>query len=151
MELIALTLIIFGILLLVAEIFIPSFGISGFLGIVAISAGVILTAETVFGGIMLFLAILLFAAILMFIAYRFLVSKKSSLILKDSVNEEQIKDLTHYIGKEGTALTSLRPAGTVDVDGFHLDVLTRGEFIKKGTPVTIITIQGKKVIVTAKG
>jgi membrane-bound ClpP family serine protease len=58
--------------------------------------------------------------------------------------KKQIKDLTHYVGKEGTALTPLRPAGTVDINGFHLDVLTRGEFIKKGTSVTIMAIEGKK-------
>ncbi len=147
MDLIAIILISAGILLLVAEIFIPSFGITGILGIIAIIAGVALTVETVIGGILLFLGILAFASILMFLAYKLFAAKKSRFILKDSVGEETIRDLSSYVNQEGIALTPLRPSGKGEFQGVHLDVLTRGDFIEKGTLIKVIAIEGKKVIV----
>lgn len=151
MESIAILLIIMGIILLVAEIFIPSFGVTGTIGIISILAGVIFTSDTFVGGLLLFVVILLVAIILMFIAYKVLSSVKSPLILTESLNEEKPNEkLAFFVGKEGTAITPLRPSGTLEFEGVRLDVITRGEFVEKGSIVIIEEIQGKKIIVKAK-
>lgn len=148
MEVIPVILILLGIGLLVAEIFIPSFGVTGLLGIISIIGGVVMTAETVSQGIVMFLVILVIVLILMYIAYKYVVSKKSPLILKDSLNEESIvDDLMFFLGKKGVALTILRPAGKGDFDGVRLDVMTEGDFIKKNSEIVVSRIEGKKIFV----
>lgn len=146
MDSIAIILILIGILLLVAEIFIPSFGITGILGIISILVGVILTSDTFVGGLVLFIGILVVAVILMIIAYRILAAVKSPFILKESLNEEK-DDLTFFVGKHGVAITPLRPSGTAELDGLRIDVITRGDFIDKGTPIIVEAVVGKKIIV----
>lgn len=148
MELLPTILIVIGIGLLVAEIFIPSFGATGILGIISIVAGVVMTAETITQGIIIFLVVLVIVIVLMFIAYKIVASKKSPLILTESVHEEQMKnDLTFFLNKEGVAVTALRPSGIGDFDGVSLDVLTNGNFIQKGSKIKITEMTGKKIFV----
>jgi len=148
MESIAIVLIVVGITLLVAEIFIPSFGITGLIGIISILAGVIFTAKSFIAGLLMFTVIIIVAIILMYIAYKFMSSRKSPLILRKAIEDEHPADkLEYFVGKSGFALTPLRPSGTADFDGVRLDVLTRGDFIAKGSPVTVDVINGKKIIV----
>ena len=54
-------------------------------------------------------------------------------------------DLT---GAEGTALSDLRPAGKALINGRRLDVVTQGEYIRKGTAVSIIEVHGSRIVVT---
>lgn len=148
MEMIALVLVILGIGLLIAEIFIPSFGITGTVGIISILIGVILTAETFVQGLVMFLGIMAVALVLMYLFYKLILSKKSPVVLKSVVNEEEMKsDLHFFVNKQGVALTTLRPTGKGDFDGIKLDVLSEGSFIKKGSPIMVTKIEGKKIIV----
>lgn len=147
METIALLVIIVGIALLVVEIFIPSFGITGALGIAAILGGVIMTADSFLQGTIMFIIILVIAILLMVVAYKFFASKKSPFVLKESLNEEEKKDLEYFIGKKGKAVTPLRPAGTGEFDGVRLDILTKGEFIGQDEMVVVQKVEGKKIFV----
>ncbi|VDN46495.1 conserved protein of unknown function [Petrocella atlantisensis] len=148
METLPILLIASGILLLIAEIFIPSFGVTGGIGIVAILAGVIMTTNTIAEGVVMFLVILLVAIILMYLAYKFIAAKRSPLIQKAQLNEEILKsDLSLLVGKTGIAVTALRPTGKGDFDGLELDVLTKGSFIQKGSNILIAEVEGKKIFV----
>ncbi len=148
MELISVVLILLGIGLLVAEIFIPSFGVTGVLGIIAIIGGIVLTASSVGQGVVMFLVILVVVLVLMFIAYKYVVSRNSPLILTDVLNEETSDDdLKFFLHKKGVALTILRPAGKGDFDGVRLDIITEGDFIKKGKGIIVSRIEGKKIFV----
>lgn len=147
---IPILLMLIGIGLLVIEMFIPNFGITGTVGVIAILVGVITSAKTLMGGVILFLIIIAIAAVLMFIAYRIVASKKSPFVLTASLKKEEDSDLQYFVGMEGTALTPLRPSGTGEFNGVRLDVLTQGNFISKDQPIKIIEIQGKKIIVDQK-
>ncbi len=147
MEWIAMVLISLGVLLLVAEIFIPSFGITGTLGIIFIVLGVVTTAETLVGGILIFTIIIGIAIILMFIAYKIVASKGSPFVLSENLKEEVAENLDYFKGKQGVALTPLRPAGTGDFSGVRLDVLTKGEFIEKGMDIIVDEVSGKRIFV----
>ncbi len=147
---IALLLLVIGIVLLIIEIFVPSFGILGGLGIIAIIAGIVFTAESVFQGILMFLGISAILLIVLIISWKYILKNgRSGLILRSVVNKEEIElsDLGHLINKVGTALTPLRPSGIADFDGVRLDVLTRGDFVPKGSSIQIIEIIGKKIII----
>ncbi|NLI12411.1 MAG: hypothetical protein GX425_07260, partial [Peptococcaceae bacterium] len=56
-------------------------------------------------------------------------------------------ELSLYAGKEGVALTPLRPAGSAEVEGHRLDVVTEGEFIRTGQRVKVIKVEGTRVVV----
>lgn len=56
-------------------------------------------------------------------------------------------DTTSLVGKTGTTLTPLHPAGAARIDGQHLDVVTAGEFIAEGTPVRIVEAHGSRLVV----
>jgi membrane-bound ClpP family serine protease len=149
METISIVLILLGIALLVAEIFIPSFGVTGVLGIISIIGGIVFTAETVAEGMIMFMIILVIVLVLMFLAYRFIASKRSPLVLKEIVNEDDSdNDLVFFIDKEGVALTTLRPSGKGDFDGVRLDVITVGNFIKKNQKIVVTRVEGKKIFVS---
>jgi len=148
LELLSIIFILLGIALLVAEIFIPSFGVTGVLGIIAIIGGIVFTASSVNQGIIMFLVILVIVLILMFIAYKFVASRRSPLIQKAILNEENTnQDLPFFIDKVGVALTILRPAGKGDFDGVRLDVMTEGNFIRKDQAIVVTRIEGKKIFV----
>lgn len=147
---IPILLMLIGIGLLVIEMFVPNFGITGTVGVIAILVGVITSAKTLMGGVILFLIIIAIAAVLMFIAYRIVASKKSPFVLTASLKKEEDSDLQYFVGMEGIALTPLRPSGTGEFNGVRLDVLTQGNFIIKDQPIKIIEIQGKKIIVDQK-
>ena len=56
-------------------------------------------------------------------------------------------EATLYLGKTGVALTPLRPSGTIRVDDKRLDVVTVGDFIPSETPVKVVNIEGRKILV----
>ncbi len=53
------------------------------------------------------------------------------------------------IGKEGLALSDLRPIGTAEFADERVDVSTDGEYINKGTPVKVVRFDNMKVVVRA--
>jgi membrane-bound serine protease (ClpP class) len=51
------------------------------------------------------------------------------------------------LGDVGTAETDLRPGGTGHFTGNHVSIVTRGDFISRGTRVIVIEIEGPRVVV----
>jgi membrane-bound serine protease (ClpP class) len=51
------------------------------------------------------------------------------------------------LGETGVALTALRPAGTVVIAGKRVDVVTEGGFVEKGQNVSVVSIEGLRVVV----
>ena len=56
-------------------------------------------------------------------------------------------DKSKFLGAIGTCSTDLRPAGTVMVEGQPLDVVTEGNFLKQGSIVKIINVDGSRILV----
>lgn len=56
--------------------------------------------------------------------------------------------MERFLGKEGTALSVLRPSGVANFDGIKLDVVSQGDFILKGTKVKIIKVEGRRIVVS---
>lgn len=150
LDFIAILLLAIGIVLFIFEIFVPSFGVLGGLGIIAILAGIFFTAESLLQGVLMFLGITAILLVVVMLSWKFIIKNgKSGIILHSVVNKESstIGDLTYLINKEGKAITSLRPSGIADFDGVRFDVLTKGDFIPKGSSIQIIEILGKKIVV----
>lgn len=142
-----------GLLLLLAEAFHPGFGIAGGLGLALMVAGIILTARTPFEAVVMFVLLLLLLAALLFFVLR---SAKSGflyrkLILKSAATRQEgfaaVAEDATLIGKEGIVLTQLRPAGTGEIEGVRLDIVSEGAFIEAGTSIRIIRVEGRRIVV----
>ena len=59
----------------------------------------------------------------------------------------QADGLARLAGQTGTAVTPLRPSGTILVAGHRVDAITGGDFIEKGTCVRVVRAEGSCVIV----
>ncbi|UWG96072.1 hypothetical protein LPY66_14290 [Dehalobacter sp. DCM] len=152
---ISLSLIIIGIILIILEIFIiPGFGIAGLIGLAMMIGGVFLVAQNLLQGVIYLLIILIVVGLLIYIGFK--TGKLKKLWRKISLGEKQItddgyvapnKEYSEYIGKTGIALTLLRPAGTAEIDGKRVDVVTDGGFIPQSSRIKVIAVEGTRIIV----
>ncbi|HLY76139.1 MAG TPA: NfeD family protein [Planctomycetota bacterium] len=52
-----------------------------------------------------------------------------------------------FLGKEGLAQTTLRPAGIALIEGKKMDVVTAGESVEKGSRVKVTKVEGNRIVV----
>ena len=157
-------LFVFGLGLLLAEIFIiPGFGIAGISGIILIFASIFLALlgskpfidmDRVSISIIQLSGAMLCALVGMFFLVKYLPKSTAfnKLVLSESEHAEKgfvsypsDKDL---VGKEGIAFTTLRPGGTAEINGRRIDVVAESEFITQGTKIKVVRVEGIKVVVT---
>jgi len=146
-------LLTLGLILLLAEIAIPGFGVAGIMGIIIFIIGILLTAKTVFEALIMFLLLLLILAIVLVFIIRSATKGRLSkkIILTKEMNNEDgftaVDDMQVFLGKEGKAVSVLRPAGIGIFDGIRLDIVTSGNFIEKGSKIKIVEIEGRRIVV----
>lgn len=159
-------LFVIGVILLVVELFVvPGFGFVGISGILAIifSLGAALVGNVGLDfpelelisqaiwtlAITLVLTILLISSLARYLPENRLFSK---LVLSESTDTASgyltYTEHDDLLGLQGKALSSLRPAGTVLIDGKRYDVVSDGDFIDKGQEVKVVEVVGGKVIVS---
>lgn len=145
------------------EVFLlPGFGVAGVLGIVLVAASVVLAlvgnlptmTDFMQAGAILGASILISAAV--FVAWlRHLPnsSRFTGLFLKSATHASEgfisAPPRPELVGRTGTALTDLRPSGTAVIDGERMDVVTEGEFVKAGAPVTVVRAESYRHVVRA--
>ena len=147
---------VMGVLVVMAEIFIPSFGMLSLiaLGIFLYSLYLVFTTISATAGMVVAGVDLLILPILIYLGIRVLA--RSSLSLKRELSADdgvavQEPVMDGYQDREGTAVTDLRPAGMALIDGRRLDVVTDGDYIEAGTQVVVVRVTGNQVIVEKKG
>ncbi|MDZ4347595.1 MAG: NfeD family protein [Candidatus Binatia bacterium] len=52
-----------------------------------------------------------------------------------------------WLGKTGTALSPLRPAGIAEIEGERVDVVSEGDLIEAGAPVVVTGVDGNRIVV----
>jgi membrane-bound ClpP family serine protease len=150
MTTLSIILFIAGVALLIIEMFHPGFGFAGILGIIALIADIFVTAKTLAQGLLLAAIVAVIILILLLIGARFVSKGKfpKPLVLKDATDGiSGISGKESYLGKTGTAETTLRPAGIADFDGLRLDVVSQGGFISKGEKVEVVEADGNRLVV----
>lgn len=55
-------------------------------------------------------------------------------------------DLEYLVGKEGVAITDLKPTGKCRIDGIEFDVKAESDKIEKGERICISRIQGNRIM-----
>ncbi len=146
-------LFILGVVLLVVEVFIPGFGIFGIGGICCILGSFYLALGGnrpalywLTGGLIVVLAA--FAVLIKYLpnnpAWNLLVLKNRQ---ENKHGYSSTPDLSNYIGKTGTAVSMLRPSGTVIIDEERVDAVADGEFIASGEEIVVFKVVGNKIFV----
>lgn len=144
---------IFGLVLIVVEMFYPGFGAPGTIGVILLFFAVSMTAKTVLEALVLVGIILVILGIVLKMVLQSAKEGRlaKTLVLSESLRKESgfsgTEDLREYLGEEGIALTPLRPAGIAEINGAKLDVVSEGEFIEKGRKVIVIKTEGRRVVV----
>lgn len=150
-----IVLLIAGFVLIGIEMVVPGFGAPGICGIVALVAGICLTADTIEEGILITVVVIVALGILMAVILGLLSRKKfhSPIVLDEDLKAGapiSASDLDYLLKKEGTASTDLKPAGKGDFEGIELDIFSEGPYITKGSPIVISRINGNRLMVRVK-
>jgi membrane-bound serine protease (ClpP class) len=150
-----------GIVAIILEVFVPAAGIIGIAGVGSIIASVVIAYQRL-GSLVgsIYLAVVLVMVPVFIVLYfrffprspvgRWLISQDRQGPDKgySSFTPEKYVDL---IGKEGTSLTILRPAGMVRIDGQKYSAVTGGEFIDKDKTIKVVKVEGSRVVVRQGG
>lgn len=146
-----ISLIAAAIILLTAEIFLPGM-IAGILGSLCLVGSVIATTYQygVNAGFMLLMAELLACAILFMCWMKFFPS--SPLGKKFSLNKQEVQtsapvELNNLLGKYGTTLNALRPAGNINIDGKRYDAVSEGSHISANRNIKVVKVEGARIVV----
>lgn len=144
-----------GILVLIAEIVLPSGGVLTILsiGLFGYSLYMVFTSLPVPVGMAFVLADIIMLPVVLYIGIRLLARSPAALksvLLKTEGFSSQPEDLIGYLGQEGTALSDLRPSGAARISGNRVDVVSRGEYIEKGAEIVVVKVEGNRVVVRRK-
>lgn len=146
-------LLVGGVVLILGEMMVPGFGILGIGGMICLTAGAFFALGGGYGALaVLAVVYLILAAIILACCFYFpKEDKRNPLVLwekqKNSEGYVGSSDLTDLIGEKGTTLTTLRPVGAVQIRGKRFDGASLGDYIAKGTVVTVVKVEGNKIFV----
>ncbi len=149
----SIIMFIVGIILIITEVIIPGFGFPGIGGILSIVISIVLASgspQVAF--LSLSVAIVLtIVTIILLVKYGAKSPYLDKVILSTKQRSESGYTSTSkkedYLGKEGVAMTILRPAGTINLSGDRIDAVSEGTYIKKGDKVKVIEVKGTRVVV----
>ncbi len=151
----AIFIFIIGLILIILEIFVvPGFGVVGTLGILSILASLIMASGNIWQAIVTLALAIAAAVIIVAITIKNRRTRKiwSKLILfhkqeGDGGYNSANMALNDYIGAKGLAITPLRPAGTAEINGKRIDVVSEGSFIDANQQIEVVAVEGMRVIV----
>ena len=157
-----LLLVVTGVILLGLEIFvIPGFGVAGVGGIIALAAGLGMTLVGAgatssviigaFGRVAISILLALAGALaLLRMLPRLPFGRR--LVLDAEMGAERgytspPESDRLQLGRTGTALSPLRPAGVAEIEGSRVDVVSDGGFIEAGAAIEVTRVDGNRVVV----
>ncbi|WP_052353688.1 NfeD family protein [Neobacillus jeddahensis] len=148
-----LFLFVAGILLIFLEFFLPG-AVSGTIGVAALILSLFLAGEDATQiGVSILIAI--FVSVFVFFMMIKIFGKKlvlfNKMVLFDRARKEDgyVSNInrTDLLGKEGIALTILRPAGTIIINDERIDVVSEGGYIEQNAKIQVIKVEGARIVV----
>ncbi|MCI7330613.1 MAG: NfeD family protein [Selenomonadaceae bacterium] len=152
-DLYQIAIFLVGILCIIVEMLLPTVGLLAGVGVAALLYSLLLAlggdvdAMTALGAALI-LAVVIFVLIVKKLPssrlWHKVVLHDRSTSQRGFVSAETRREL---IGREGTVLTELRPAGSVQLGEQVVDVVSEGAFVAKGERVKVIAVNGVRVVV----
>ncbi len=154
-------LLLGGLIAIGVEIFLlPGFGVAGILGALLTGAAVVLamlgnipTVADVSQALIILAASVVITGAVAYAWLRHLPSsgRLRGLLLHDAVDKAggflSAPERLDLVGREATAVTDLRPAGTVKLDEELIDVVTEGGYVASGSRVKFLRAEGYRQVV----
>jgi len=148
-----LTVAALGLLCIFAEVFLPG-GVLGVLGWLLIGTSIV-AAYQLWGLSVPFLLLVVGfvgAGVAMYVLAIKLMPKTAvgKVIFLRSTQKGYDVSVTgdrEMVGKEGVALSFLRPAGFAQIDGKRVNVVTEGEFIEKNAKIKVCELKDNNLVV----
>lgn len=141
--------------LLVAEVFIPSFGLLSICSLACLVGGVTIFFHhsPMAGWIGVVVAVVMVPSLLI-MAYRILPRTRfgKRVILAPPVRDRgdaiaDTPELVKLIGRTGRVLTTMRPVGMCDFDGRRVECVAERGYLQKDNRVKVIRVEGTQVTV----
>ncbi len=151
--LLAILLFVAGFILIGIEMVTPGLHAPGFIGGGCLIAAIFIVSDSFTEGAIITIIVLILLGVMLSVILGLLYSGKlkSPIILSDQQNKSEgylsFDNLNHMVGKQGFALTDLRPSGTGSFEGNNYDVISEGKYIRKDTKLIIYKAEGSKLIV----
>ena len=159
-----LLIILVGVVLILVEIFlIPGFGFVGVLGGFVILGGLFMMllpqhpwpadiSSASWGFSIGIIGAIISVALMGRILVKSPFWKKITLATSEKSSEGYSTSigLEHLVGESGIAVSDLRPSGWVMAGEKKIFVVTEGEFLDKNEPITILSVDGNRVVVRKK-
>lgn len=154
----AVAVFLVGFALLLIELFlIPGFGVTGILGVVGIFASLVLSYPTPIQAMNALAIAIVGGAALSALAVGLLArggklrGRPGRIVLRHEERVDKgyvaVDSMAGIEGAAGVAVTALKPVGTIDIDGRHIQAISEGGFILAGTGVRVVRVQGNNVFV----
>lgn len=141
-----------GVAVVIAEIILPSAGLLSLLAVSIFGYSLYLVFNDIstIAGITFMVADLIMLPALVIVGIKMLV--RSPVTLRTELSSKQgvtsqSPELDSYLGQEGRALTDLRPAGMASLADKRVDVVTRGEYIEKGSDLVVLAVTANQIVV----
>jgi membrane-bound serine protease (ClpP class) len=137
-----------GVVLLLAELLLPTHGVLGVLGLLCLGAAIVVVFTiNKWAGLIVFLAAILVSPLLLNLAMKLWAKSPVGrrVILQPVENARASVPVTP--GQVGTTVTELRPLGECDFGDARLEVASQLGIIRAGTKVRIVAIeQGRPTV-----
>lgn len=151
-----LILFLIGAVFLIIELCLPGFGLSGCSGVLCFAAIIAIqyatNSPTVATVVSFVMALIILALIGLFIhSINQGALFRSPIVLKDHIESAATSTATDryadLLGKEGVVETTLRPSGTVLIEGKRYTVKSAASYLEKGAVVHVVRVQGLDIVV----
>ncbi len=144
-------MLIAGLMLIGAEIFVPG-GVMGVLGGTALLVAIILGfIGFPSAGIFIAVSIILLVGIVIALWIKIFpgtpLGKRMTVAQHLGASKGVDDNLQQFVGKDGEAACDLRPSGLAKIDGHRIDVMTRGEMIRKGEAIRVAAVESNHLVV----
>ncbi len=152
--LVPIALIVVGLALIAVEVtLVPGFNVIGVLGVLGAGVGVVYAfmAFGLTGGLVALAGTLVGGGGLFWMLWES--GAWNRFVLTDTLRRDADADAVedtrraHLLGKQGTALTPLRPSGVAEIDGARVEVETEGSFVAAGSEVRVVAMDRRRFIV----
>ncbi|MCH7813589.1 MAG: hypothetical protein IID40_06165 [Planctomycetes bacterium] len=162
---IAILLFLAGVLLGIAEIFIPSAGILVVMSLASFVGAIVFAFDvSAAWGIIFVLATPVVMVVVVVKGFKIFPKTPFGRLMilsrPDRESEARAVDSAgcdsasaaagedgQLVGSEGTARTELRPSGSAEIAGRRYNVVTEGDFLGEGAKVRVVTVRGNHIVV----
>ncbi|MBI1248925.1 hypothetical protein GC197_13925 [bacterium] len=153
--LIAILILLFGFALLFLEVLLPTAGVLGFFGVVALVSAVVygfLKCDLGVATGLLVLTVILVPFVLSLAVEIWPRTPIGKMILLDTKVDDgssgQAESPVHLVGRQGIAKSDLLPSGIAEIDGKRWDVVAVGPVVDRGELIEVVEVEGNRVFVT---